>query len=49
MLLDRKMRSLRRDLCKAGQRSVSYILQVARLEADLRIPVSYIPPDHPAI
>lgn len=43
------MQSLRSDLCKAGQRSVPWTLQVARLEADLRIPVSYItirPPCH---
>lgn len=44
------MQSLRRtDLCKAGQRSMSWTLQVARLEADLRIPICCItisPPLH---
>lgn len=39
----------RSDLCEAGQRSASWTPQVARLEADLRIPVFCItirPPCH---
>lgn len=49
MFSDRKMQSLRSDLCEPGQRSMSWTLQVARLEADLRICVFCItirPPCH---